>query len=94
MSELAEALDLSPQQKVSVLIDAMPWIEQFKDAVVVIKYGGNAMIDDTLKRAFAQDIVHLRLLGLKPVVVHGGGPQISDMLNRLGIESEFKGGLR
>ncbi|NYI41645.1 acetylglutamate kinase [Demequina lutea] len=94
MSELIETPDLSPQQKVSVLIDAMPWIEQFKGAIVVIKYGGNAMTDDVLKRAFAQDIVHLRLLGLKPVVVHGGGPQISDMLNRLGIESEFKGGLR
>jgi len=94
MSELIDTPDLTPQQKVSVLIDAMPWIEEFKGAVVVIKYGGNAMIDDTLKRAFAQDIVHLRLLGLKPVVVHGGGPQISDMLNRLGIESEFKGGLR
>jgi len=94
MSELIETPDLSPQQKVGVLIDAMPWIEQFKGAVVVIKYGGNAMTDDVLKRAFAQDIVHLRLLGLKPVVVHGGGPQISDMLNRLGIESEFKGGLR
>lgn len=94
MSELISTPDLSPQQKVSVLIDAMPWIEQFKGAVVVIKYGGNAMVDDTLKRAFAQDIVHLRLLGLKPVVVHGGGPQISEMLGRLGIESEFKGGLR
>lgn len=94
MSELIDTPDLNPQQKVSVLIDAMPWIEQFKGAVVVIKYGGNAMVDDNLKRAFAQDIVHLRLLGLKPVVVHGGGPQISDMLNRLGIESEFKGGLR
>jgi acetylglutamate kinase len=86
--------DLTPQQKVSVLIDAMPWIEQFKGATVVIKYGGNAMIDEDLKRAFAQDVVHLRLLGLHPVVVHGGGPQISDMLGRLGIESEFKGGLR
>lgn len=94
MSDFIDTPDLNPQQKVSVLIDAMPWIEQFKDAVVVIKYGGNAMVDDVLKRAFAQDIVHLRLLGLKPVVVHGGGPQISDMLSRLGIESEFKGGLR
>jgi acetylglutamate kinase len=94
MSELIDIPDLSAQQKVGVLIDAMPWIEQFKGAIVVIKYGGNAMTDDVLKRAFAQDIVHLRLLGLKPVVVHGGGPQISDMLNRLGIESEFKGGLR
>jgi len=86
--------DLSPQQKVGVLIDAMPWIERFKGAVVVIKYGGNAMIDENLKRAFAQDVVHLRLLGLHPVVVHGGGPQISSMLERLGIESEFRGGLR
>ncbi len=94
MSDLIETPDLNPQQKVGVLIDAMPWIEQFKGAVVVIKYGGNAMVDDVLKRAFAQDIVHLRLLGLKPVVVHGGGPQITDMLGRLGIESEFKGGLR
>jgi acetylglutamate kinase len=94
MSDLIDTRDLNPQQKVSVLIDAMPWIEQFKGAIVVIKYGGNAMVDDVLKRAFAQDIVHLRLLGLKPVVVHGGGPQITDMLSRLGIESEFKGGLR
>jgi acetylglutamate kinase len=94
MSDLIDTPDLNPQQKVSVLIDAMPWIEQFKGAIVVIKYGGNAMIDDVLKRAFAQDIVHLRLLGLKPVVVHGGGPQITEMLGRLGIDSEFKGGLR
>ncbi|WP_062523218.1 acetylglutamate kinase [Demequina silvatica] len=86
--------DLTPQQKVGVLIDAMPWIEQFRGATVVIKYGGNAMIDESLKRSFAQDIVHLRLLGLHPVVVHGGGPQISDMLGKLGIESEFRGGLR
>lgn len=94
MTELIETPDLTPQQKVSVLIDAMPWIEQFRGQIVVIKYGGNAMVDETLKRAFAQDIVHLRLLGLRPVVVHGGGPQINDMLGRLGIASEFKGGLR
>lgn len=90
----ASTADLTPQQKVDVLIDAMPWIEEFKGAVVVVKYGGNAMVDGELKRAFAQDVVHLRLLGLLPVVVHGGGPQISEMLARLGIESEFKGGLR
>ncbi|MFV0634420.1 acetylglutamate kinase [Demequina sp.] len=94
MSHDIDYPDLTPAQKVGVLIDAMPWIESFKGAIVVVKYGGNAMIDDTLKAAFAQDIVHLRLLGLKPVVVHGGGPQISDMLGKLGIESEFKGGLR
>lgn len=94
MTELIDTPDLTPQQKVSVLIDAMPWIEQFRGQIVVIKYGGNAMVDETLKRAFAQDVVHLRLLGLRPVVVHGGGPQINDMLGRLGIASEFKGGLR
>jgi acetylglutamate kinase len=94
MTDLIETPDLTPQQKVSVLIDAMPWIEQFRGQIVVIKYGGNAMVDETLKRAFAQDVVHLRLLGLRPVVVHGGGPQINDMLGRLGIASEFKGGLR
>ncbi len=61
---------------------------------MVVKYGGNAMTDDTLKRAFAEDIAFLRFAGFKPVVVHGGGPQISAMLDRLGIESEFRGGLR
>jgi acetylglutamate kinase len=94
MSHDIETPDLTPTQKVGVLIDAMPWIEEFKGATVVVKYGGNAMIDNDLKAAFAQDIVHMRLLGLHPVVVHGGGPQISEMLTRLGIESEFKGGLR
>ncbi len=88
------AVELTAQQKVAVLIDAMPWIETFRGAIVVIKYGGNAMVDTRLKKAFAQDIVHLRLLGLHPVVVHGGGPQISEMLSRLGIQSEFRGGLR
>jgi acetylglutamate kinase len=85
---------ITVQDKVGVLIDAMPWIERFAGAIVVVKFGGNAMVDDDLKRAFAQDVVHLRLLGLHPVVVHGGGPQISQMLDRLGIESEFKGGFR
>ena len=68
--------------------------EQFHGKTVVVKYGGNAMIDDELKQAFAEDIVFLRYAGLRPVVVHGGGPQISAMLDRLGIESEFRGGLR
>ncbi|WP_061960302.1 acetylglutamate kinase [Demequina flava] len=94
MSTDIEYPDMTPHQKVGVLIDAMPWIENFKGATVVVKYGGNAMIDENLKAAFAQDIVHLRLLGLHPVVVHGGGPQISEMLGKLGIESEFRGGLR
>ena len=94
MNHSIDTPDLTPQQKVGVLIDAMPWIEEFAGATVVVKYGGNAMVEESLQRAFAQDIVHMRLLGLRPVVVHGGGPQISTMLAKLGIESEFKGGLR
>jgi acetylglutamate kinase len=76
------------------LAGALPWLIQYHGQVVVVKYGGNAMIDDELKKAFAEDIAFLRYAGMKPVVVHGGGPQISTMLDKLGIESEFKGGLR
>jgi acetylglutamate kinase len=85
---------LSPDQKAEVLIEALPWLQRFRDALVVVKYGGNAMTDDALKRAFAEDMVFLHQVGLRPVIVHGGGPQISSMLDRLGIESEFRGGLR
>ncbi|WP_197321475.1 acetylglutamate kinase [Saccharomonospora sp. NB11] len=81
-------------QKAGVLVEALPWLQRFHGATVVVKYGGNAMIDDDLKRAFAEDMVFLRLAGLRPVVVHGGGPQINAMLTRLGIEGEFRGGLR
>jgi acetylglutamate kinase len=80
--------------KAEVLVEALPWLQRFHGKVVVVKYGGNAMIDENLKRAFAQDMVFLRLAGIHPVVVHGGGPQISAMLKRLGIEGEFVGGLR
>ncbi len=80
--------------KAAILIEALPWLESYVGTVMVIKYGGNAMVDDSLKAAFAEDIVFLRMVGVKPVVVHGGGPQISSMLGRLGIESEFRGGLR
>ena len=77
------------------LLDAvMPFLAPFTGAVVVIKYGGNAMVDQSLQRAFAQDVVLLQQAGLRPVVVHGGGPQINEMLTSLGIESEFIGGLR
>jgi acetylglutamate kinase len=81
-------------EKAAVLIEALPWLQRFNGATVVVKYGGNAMIDDTLKSAFAQDMVFLKIAGLHPVVVHGGGPQITAMLNRLGIPGEFKAGLR
>ncbi len=82
------------QAKATTLVEALPWLERFRGALVVVKYGGNAMVDDTLKTAFAQDIVFLRYAGLRPVVVHGGGPQIKAMLDRLGLVSEFRGGLR
>ena len=80
--------------KAVVLANALPWLKRYHGKIVVVKYGGNAMTDDTLKRAFAEDIAFLRFAGFKPVVVHGGGPQISTMLAKLGIESEFRGGLR
>ncbi|HWU31664.1 MAG TPA: acetylglutamate kinase [Marmoricola sp.] len=80
--------------KAATLAAALPWLIQYHGKIVVIKYGGNAMTDDALKRDFAEDVVFLRYAGFKPVVVHGGGPQISQMLDRLGIQSEFKGGLR
>ncbi|MGW0435790.1 acetylglutamate kinase [Micromonospora sp. NPDC003197] len=87
--------DLSQaQQKAATLIEALPWLARFSGSTIVVKYGGNAMVDPELQRAFAADMVFLRYAGLKPVVVHGGGPQISAMLGRLGIASEFKGGLR
>ncbi|MCR1163310.1 acetylglutamate kinase [Paenarthrobacter sp. UW852] len=82
------------QDKAGTLIEALPWIQRFAGTTMVIKYGGNAMVNDELRRAFAEDIVFLHHVGIHPVVVHGGGPQINSMLSRLGIESEFKGGLR
>ena len=80
--------------KAATLAEALPWLEKYSGKTVVVKYGGNAMVDDGLKQAFAKDIVWLRYAGFRPVVVHGGGPQITAMLDRLGIESDFRGGLR
>ena len=80
--------------KAGTLIDALPWLGRFNGKVIVVKYGGNAMTSPDLQRAFADDIVFLRLAGIRPVVVHGGGPQITALLDRLGIASEFRGGLR
>jgi len=80
--------------KTEVLIESLPWLKKFRDAIMVIKFGSNAMVNEDLLRAFAEDVVYLRLAGIRPVVVHGGGPQISDMLSRLDIESEFRGGYR
>jgi acetylglutamate kinase len=82
------------RRKVAVLTGALPWLREFHGNVVVIKYGGHAMVDEACRRAFAEDMVFLRTCGILPVVVHGGGPQINEMLGRLGIASEFRGGLR
>ena len=81
-------------EKAGILAEALPWLQRFHGRVVVVKYGGNAMVDEELKQAFARDMVFLRLAGILPVVVHGGGPQISAMLERLGLPGEFRGGLR
>jgi len=80
--------------KAATLVEALPWIEKYTGKILVVKYGGNAMIDDQLQQAFADDIVFLRRCGVKVVVVHGGGPQITEMLSRLGVESSFVNGRR
>lgn len=85
---------LTAHQKAHVLAEALPWLQKFHDKIVVVKYGGNAMVDDELKRAFAADMAFLRTTGIHPVVVHGGGPQINAMLGRLGMQGEFRGGFR
>lgn len=77
-----------------VLTEALPYIRRFQQKTIVIKYGGNAMVDDVLKRGFARDIVLMKLVGLNPVVVHGGGPQIGNMLKQIGKESQFINGMR
>lgn len=90
----ADTAALSTQIKAQVLAEALPWLKQLHGKIVVIKYGGNAMTDGALRRAFAADMAFLRNCGIHPVVVHGGGPQITAMLRRLGIEGDFKGGFR
>lgn len=86
--------ELSALDKAHVLAEALPWLQKFRDKIVVVKYGGNAMVDAELKQAFAADMAFLRTVGVHPVVVHGGGPQISAMLKKLGLQGEFRGGFR
>ncbi|GAB3144131.1 acetylglutamate kinase [Marisediminicola antarctica] len=81
-------------EKAAILIESLSWLKQYSGKIVVVKFGGNAMINEDLQRAFAEDMVYLRYAGLHPVVVHGGGPQISAALEESGIESEFRGGYR
>lgn len=78
----------------SVLTEALPYIQRFIGKTIVVKYGGNAMIDEVLKNSFARDIVLMKLVGMHPIVVHGGGPQIGDLLKRLDIKSDFVDGMR
>src|SRR3954447_24283029 len=85
---------LRPQEKAGVLAEALPYIRRFWGRVVVVKYGGSAMEDPALAQLFAQDVVLMRSVGMRPVVVHGGGPQIGDLMSRLGMQPEFRDGLR
>ncbi len=94
MSTLRTATRETATATAETLGHVLKWLKRFHGATVVVKYGGNAMIDDDLRRAFAEDVVFLRLAGLRPVVTHGGGPQINAMLEKLGVESEFVGGYR
>jgi len=84
---------ISPLEKAAILVEALPYIRKFYGKTVVIKYGGHAMINDELKQAVLTDLVLMKYVGIHPVVVHGGGPEITGMLKRLGIESKFVGGL-
>ncbi|WP_336658558.1 acetylglutamate kinase [Leucobacter sp. USHLN153] len=95
MSTTTKTLDhAQASAKAEVLIESLPWLKKFRDTIMVIKFGGNAMVDEQLLHDFAEDVVYLRHTGIHPVIVHGGGPQINAMLARLGIESEFRGGYR
>jgi acetylglutamate kinase len=94
MTDIQDTDPAAASARAVTLIESLPWLRRFRDQIVVIKYGGNAMVSDELQDAFAADIAYLRYVGVKPVVVHGGGPQISSMLDRLAIPSEFKGGYR
>src|SRR5260221_11808612 len=88
------ASKLSSAQKAEVLVEALPYIQRFYDRTIVIKYGGNAMTDVALQEDFAEDVVLLKLIGMNPVVVHGAGPQIGALLQKLGKQSEFIPGMR
>ncbi|MEK8089765.1 acetylglutamate kinase [Thermithiobacillus plumbiphilus] len=88
------SVNASAQQKAAILTEALPYIQRFRGKTIVIKYGGNAMTDEHLKQDFARDVVLMKLVGMNPVVVHGGGPQIGETLTRMGVTSEFIAGMR
>ena len=85
---------MSPNDKAKILSEALPYIKKFFDKTIVIKYGGNAMVDENLKQSFAKDVVLLKLVGMNPVIIHGGGPQINAHLEKLGKKGEFINGMR
>ncbi len=85
---------INQDERAKILIEALPYIQRFKGSTMVIKYGGHAMVSEKLKQKFALDIILMKYVGINPIVVHGGGPQIGDFLNRLSIKSEFVGGMR
>jgi acetylglutamate kinase len=85
---------VSAELKAQILAEALPYIQRFHDKTIVVKYGGNAMTEASLKAGFARDVVMLKLVGMNPVIVHGGGPQIGDLLKKMGIASEFRQGMR
>ena len=87
-------MNLEPMQKAAVLIEALPYIQRFNRKIVVVKYGGGAMVDEELKKKVIQDVVLLKLVGFKPIIVHGGGKEISRWVGKVGMEPEFKNGLR
>jgi len=87
-------LDMSVMQKAEVLIEALPYIQRFNRKIIVVKYGGSAMVDEELKRQVIQDVVLLKLVGFKPIIVHGGGKEISKWVGKVGMEAEFVNGLR
>ena len=94
MSDQTQPEAFSPDRRAAVLVETLPYIQRFRGSVVVVKFGGNAMVDADLAARFAEDIVLMHSVGIRPVVVHGGGPQIGIMLEKLGLESEFRDGLR
>jgi len=94
MNEMNTPEAFSPERRAAVLVETLPYIQRFRGSVVVVKFGGNAMVDADLAARFAEDIVLMHSVGIRPVVVHGGGPQIGAMLEKLGLKSEFREGLR
>jgi len=94
LQQLISTATLSPVEKASVLVEALPYIKKFRGKTIVIKYGGHAMDDERLREAFCRDVVLMKYVGLNPVVVHGGGPQIGQMLDRLQVPSRFVAGMR